>query len=208
MTITRSRRTTGAAVALVLVLFAGACSGDDDDGDDPGAGASKSSQTAPPDQDAQLVARRGKVTGKVAPKRARSAVGSVGRTVDRWFEAAWVGGRFPRRSMKGAWPGFTRDLMRRARTDKVLTTNARLAPRIEGVHVVRRVVKVDLLGAARRPVGATARFRLVFDTEGDVTRRVVVTGRLTMSPVKGTWRIFAYDVARQARAVPTPRKDS
>lgn len=204
MSTKRERRARGAALVLVLALFASGCSSDDE-GDDP---TEKGRAPGLEEPRVALVAKVGKVTGKLPPKRRTQAVSTVGRTVDKWFEAAWVGGDFPRRSMKGSWPGFTRDLATQARRDRTLTSNAQLAGRIDEVTVVRRTVKVDLLGASKRAVGATARFRLVFDTDGDARRRVTVTGRLTLSPVKGTWRIFEYDVARSARAVPASRKDN
>lgn len=188
---------------LVLLLVATACSGSDDDPDKPEEAASSS----PAEPAVPLQARVGKVTGKVKPKARKKAVASVGATVDRWFEAAWVGGEFPRTSVKGSWPGFTKELTRSARKDRAMTTNAALARRIDGVRVVRRAVAVDLLAGPARVVGATARFRLIFDTQGERERRVLVTGHLSLSPARSRWRVFGYDVARSTRPVPARAKE-
>lgn len=192
---------------LVLLLAATGCSGSDDDSDDGSDEPGEVTSSAPARPVVPLKARAGKVTGKVKPKARKRAVASVGRTVDRWFEAAWVGGEFPRKSVKGSWPGFTKELTRSARKDRALTTNAALARRIDGVRVVRRAVAVDLLAGPARVVGATARFRLIFDTQGKRERRVLVTGHLSLSPAPSGWRVFGYDVARSTRPVPARAKE-
>lgn len=183
---------------IVLTSVLGACSADDTSDDRPAAKSATATEVVVP-----LDARVGTVTGEVTPRSRRQAVASIGKVVDGWFEAAWLDDDRPQRTGLESWPGFTRELAVRARRDKAVTSNARLIERINASDVVRRSVKVDLLGTSGRAVGATARFRLVLDTSGAVARRVVVTGRLELSPATGGWRVFGYDVARSARAVPT-----
>lgn len=203
MTKRRSGQASVAVMVLVLALLGGACSGDDG-GDEP-TGTSRP-EPAQVDRQVPMQASAGKVTGKMSKKVRKRTAARIGRKVNRWFVAAWIGGDHPRKKIAQAWPGFTKDLAERARKDKALTTNAKLVARIDGVHLRRRSAKVDLLAAGGRPVGATARFRLVFDTEGKVKRRVRVIGQLSLTPVKAGWKIFGYDMSRSVQAVPKSRK--
>lgn len=201
-----NRSAAAALLFLALALVGGACSAGDKGGDPV-----EKTQPRTPEATETVVplrAKSGKITGTLRPKERRREVASVGKVVDRWFEAAWLEVDRPGRNKLARWPGFTRDLAGRARRDRFVTSNARVLAKTDGTRAVRRSVKVDLLAAQGRSVGATARFRLVLDTSGSATRRVTVAGQLTLSPVKGTWRIFAYDVARTARAVPTRGKGS
>lgn len=180
---------------LVAVLLAtGACTGDDPADDTPERPSEEAVQEVP------LVTRVGVVTGKLQPVRRKALAGRVGDIVGAWFDAAYLEGDYPRTSFADAFPGFTRDAAALARRDRDLLTNFRIGPKIDGVVPLRKSVKVDLLSPGRHPVGATARFRLAFRTSGDLERRVVVSGRLMLTRVHGTWKVFAYDVRRSAVA--------
>jgi hypothetical protein len=79
-------------------------------------------------------------------------------------------------------------------------TNWSLRHRISGVQVAKRTITVDVLAPHGRPAGATARVVLVFTTTGHTSQRVVVRGRLFLSPdPHGTWRVFGYDVTKGGR---------
>ncbi|KRF15339.1 hypothetical protein ASG90_11535 [Nocardioides sp. Soil797] len=186
-----------ALVALMVVLVLASCSGDDR-GDEkaPESGPDATGTTV------TMKSSAGKVTGKLKAKVRKRVVARVAQRVDRWFDAAWLDADLPRTRIRHAWPGFTKGLAARARKDKADTTNVRLAPRIDGVAPVRKRVKVDILAVKGRAVGSTARFLLVFDTSGDVERRVRVRGQLSLSPGGSGWKVFGYDVRRSVGAVP------
>ena len=116
--------------------------------------------------------------------------------VDRWFEAAYLGGDYPRTQFADSWPGFTGGAQKLARQRKRLTSNYLLGDNIDGVTPVRKVVRVDVFSPDKRPAGATARFRLVYDTTGDIARRVKVNGRLVLTRANGRWKVFGFDIAR------------
>lgn len=199
----RSKGLLGVLVALLLALSSVACSGSDET-DDP---AEEGSATKAPHHVVTLKSSAGEVTGKLPRKTRKRVVAKVSQRVDTWFDAAWLGGDYPRKKMVRAWPGFTKGLTAQARKDRADTTNARLAPRIEGVTPVRKRVQVDILAAQGRAAGATARFRLVFDTTGAVERRVLVQGRFSLTQGKRGWKIFGYDLRRSVGAVPEPGQE-
>lgn len=180
---------------LVAVLLAtGACTDDEPTEDTPETPSEEAVQEVP------LVTSVGVVTGKLQPVRRKALARKVGKTVDGWFDAAYLEGDYPRTDFADAFPGFTRDAAALARRDRDLLTNSAVGSRIDGVVPLRKRVKVDLLSPGRRPAGATARFRLAFLTTGGLERRVVVSGRLMLAKVKGDWKVFAYDVRRSVRA--------
>jgi hypothetical protein len=130
--------------------------------------------------------------------------------VDRWFDAAYVGGRYPREDFRDAFPGFTPGASASAHADRALMSNQPLGPRIDGVTATQRLVWVDVLPAGGRAAAATARFRLGFTTTGKTERSVVVRGRLFLTPGPHGWKVFGYDVAKgtpQELAPPSPAKD-
>ena len=58
---------------------------------------------------------------------------------------------------------------------------------------------VDVLAVRERASAATAHVKLVFNTTGDVAKRVQVQGRLMMTKSDGRWRVFAYHLSKGAR---------
>lgn len=152
-----------------------------------------------PDELATTV-RTGRVTGKLGREKSERAVAAVAAVVEAWHEAAYFGD-YPREEF--GWPGFRDTLVKQARKDRALTSNARIGTRIDGVQASVRNITVDLLAVGGDAVGATARFKLVLDTTGEVTRTVRLRGRLSLSPAKSGWQIFEYDVARGEKRRPT-----
>lgn len=194
------RRLLGPVLTAALVV--GALAGCSDEPDDrPTAtptSASASASTAPEvpaEPVVRTTVRTGQVAGQLTKKRRSRLVREVASVTDRWFDAAYVAGDYPRTHFKKAFPGFTTGATRTARGDRDLMTNADLGKRIDGVTVKRRMVTVDLLAVGGRARAATARVHLAFTT-GGAKRRVRVTGRLFLTQHNGRWRIFGYDVAK------------
>ena len=120
----------------------------------------------------------------------------VAHAVDAWFDAAYVGGDYPRDDFADAWPGFTTGAQAEAQGDKALMSNQDIGADIAGVEATARKVTVDVLAVKGKPSGATARFVLKFRTDGDVQRKVEVRGRLFLTPEADGWHIFGYDVTK------------
>lgn len=121
----------------------------------------------------------------------------VGAAADAWIDGGFVGVHYPRSGFGTAFASFTAPARSDAQRQKTLMTNWRLRKRIDGVEVRKRRVTVDVLAPHGRPAGATARVHLVFTTTGRAHRRVVVDGRLFLSPDDhGRWKVFGYDVTQ------------
>jgi hypothetical protein len=192
----RRRGSLAAVLAAVLTLTLGACSGDSGDDSSPGPGDASGSQATEEPAPVVTVATLGKVSGQL-PKAKRSAARrQVGEAIDSWFEAAYVGGDYPRDDFADSWPGFTTGAKARARLDKALMSNQDIGSQISGVEATVRKVTVDVLAVKGRAVGATARVVLKFGTEGDVQRQIQVRGRLYLTNGADGWRIFGYDVTK------------
>lgn len=182
------------ASLLVALALGTSCSGDEEAPEKP--------RETPEQRIAEVAldARPGLVIGGLDRSRRASVTARVGAVVDRWFEAAYLGGDYPRAGFGNAFPGFTRGAARQARRDRSLMSNATIGARVEEVIAERKVVRVDVLSPRRRAAAATARIRLQFRTEGRVAKRYVVTGRLMLTKNRaGHWRVFAYDVRRSDR---------
>jgi hypothetical protein len=187
-------------LALLLTLGAAGCS----DGPSDGGSSGPSPSPAPPATTAEAPAaeprvptrrRVGSVTGRIPKAQRKLVVKRVARVVDKWLQAAYVGGEYPRSSFGRSYRGFTQGATRQARGDKELMTNVDIGDRIDGVTVKRREITVDVLAVGGTAHAATARVLLAFKTSG-VERRVRVSGRLFLTKKAGRWRIFGYDVAK------------
>jgi len=197
----RSHALAEAGVLLVLALAVtlAACSGDSSDPsagpDDPGTseGAGATDAPAPP---VETEAAMGRVTGQLPQEKRSKVRDQVAHAVDAWFDAAYVGGDYPRDDFADAWPGFTTGAQAEAQGDKALMSNQDIGADIAGVEATARKVTVDVLAVKGKPSGATARFVLKFRTSGDVQRKVEVRGRLFLTPEADGWHIFGYDVTK------------
>ena len=197
-TMSTPRRRVAALVAPLLVLASAStsCSGGDDSSQPSATPSSSASSTrsAPPEVTTQISLER--VPGKLPADVRRRVQRQVGDVVDRWFDAAYVGGRYPRTDFHDAFPGFTVSARAQAHHDKALMTNQPLGKRIDGVRATQRLVWIDVLPAGGRAAGATARFRLEFTTTGKKHTSVAVRGRLFLTPGPDGWKVFGYDVAK------------
>ena len=198
----RERNRAGVAiVAAVLVagLVTTGCTGEEAPEE---KGKDRPTPTATAAAPVPLTVAVGKVTGTLPKPRRLRVAQSVAQSVDAWFEAAYLGGAYPRANFAEAFPGFSKGARQRARRDQPLTTNTVLGPRTEEVTAIEKLVTVDLFSPQQRPSGATAWLRLVYETSGQESHTVRVTGRLLMTRMKnGRWQIFGYDVARNATPV-------
>ncbi|GAB3021060.1 hypothetical protein GCM10011376_22350 [Nocardioides flavus (ex Wang et al. 2016)] len=140
-----------------------------------------------------------RVFGRLPDARRKAVRRQVGAVVDRWWEAAYLGGTYPRRSFPSAFPGFTDAAERRARADKALLTNQTGGSRIDAVAARKRSVMVDILATRGRARTVTAHVLLRFDTTGSKTGTTTVRGRLFLTRKRGAWRIFGYDLAKGSR---------
>lgn len=140
-----------------------------------------------------------RVHGRLPAARRKAVRTQVGRVVDRWWDAAYLGGAYPRRAFPSAFPGFTAAAERRARADKALLTNQATGARIDSVTPRKRTVSLDVLATGGRARAVTARFVLAFDTTGRTARTTTVRGRLFLTRKRSGWRVFGYDVAKGAR---------
>jgi hypothetical protein len=197
----RALAEAGVLLVLALAVTLAACSGDSDDPSaDPGESDPGSSETAgttvAPAPPVETEATMGKVTGQLPPEKRSKVRQQVAHAVDAWFDAAYVGGDYPRDDFADAWPGFTTGAQAEARGDKALMSNQDIGADIAGVEATARQVTVDVLAVKGKPSGATARFVLKFRTDGDVRRKVEVRGRLFLTPESDGWHIFGYDVTK------------
>jgi hypothetical protein len=189
----------GVLLVLALAVTLAACSGDSSD-PSAGPGEPATSQgdeaTDAPAPPVETEAAMGRVTGQLPQEKRSKVRDQVAHAVDAWFDAAYVGGDYPRDDFADAWPGFTTGAQAEAQGDKALMSNQDIGADIAGVEATARKVTVDVLAVKGKPSGATARFVLKFRTDGDVQRKVEVRGRLFLTPEADGWHIFGYDVTK------------
>lgn len=199
----RDVRRPGRTISLLLsLLLAVSCTGDGDGGGDRGQHpADEPSRSAPTQaRPVPMSARIGAVAGRLPHERRRPVLDEISAVVDRWFEAAYLGGAYPRSRFGNAFPGFTRGAARLARADRRDLSNWGIRSRVDEVTARRKVVRVDVLSPKGYARAATARFRLDFVTEGKLSRRFTVKGRLMLTKDRrGSWKVFGYDVRRTVR---------
>jgi hypothetical protein len=182
---------------LGLVLVLAGCSGGDED-DEPGgdAGSSSAATSAPADPGIPTRVEVGEVVGKLAKRPARKVAADVAGVVDRWLNAAYVGGDYPRSKFGDAFPGFTKDAAALARRQRGLMSNQAVGDRVDSVTATRRVVRVDLLAPKGKAAGATAHVNLVIKLAGKVKRTDQIRGRLVLTRSGDKWRVFGFDIER------------
>lgn len=187
-----SRRfSRGAALGLVgVVLTATAvgCTGGDDEetGDDTSPTATPSAPAA-----VSLKVSVQRVAGDLNKKSRQRVLRGVTDTLQKYVDGAFLGD-YPHGEF--ALARFTEGAEQRGIRDLDLLTGRAFR---EADTVTARQLKAQLavLAPQGRPAGATAQIRFALDVDG---RSVVVTGRLLLTPQKGTWRIFGYDVRSNA----------
>ncbi|MBE7323612.1 hypothetical protein IEQ44_02965 [Nocardioides sp. Y6] len=197
----RGRRRAGVALVTTALLLAGAAGCTDGEPEtEEGAEAPEPTSQAPT---VETRASVGEVAGRLPRPARRTAVRDVVEVVDGWIDDAHVGGEWPRAIGAEAYDGFTPAAARAAEQDAALTSAAEISEQVDSVAVKRRVVRVDLVGARGRAVGATARVVLTYETqsgegEGE-TQTVRVRGRLLLTPTKQGWKVFGHDLTEETR---------
>ena len=194
------RRCAGLALAVLLALTGTACTS----GADPSASPERLSRN---DAQASLAshppkpttARIHRVYGRLPDARRKAVRRQVGKVVDRWWDAAYLGGTYPRSSFPSAFPGFTAGAEKRARGDKALLTNQTRGPHVDSVSATRKAVSLDILATGKQARTVTAHVVLRFDSSGDRAGTTTVRGRVFLIRKQGAWRIFGYDVVKGSK---------
>ena len=184
-----------ASMLLCLSMGATACSNDADGGGDT------SSQPPLPSGEPsafqiETTTKLGQVVGRLPRQTQKRLPHAITPVVQRWFNAAYVGGDYPRKNFRDAFPGFTHGARTEARHDIKLMSNADVGDKINGVTPKISQIWLDVLAVHKHAVAVTARFHLAFKTHGDLDRRVGVHGQLSLTRAKPGWRIFAYHIAK------------
>lgn len=200
------------ATALVLAVTATpalvACSGDDDPGASrDGRGGQARDGSGRGAATVRTRVQVGEVVGGLGPLKRRRVATGVARAVDRWWDAAFIDGAYPRRRYGRAFPGFTAGAGTRARRDLDQMTSHRIGERVDRVSAVRRRVVVDILATRQTARAVTARTTLDYRTRGEARRLLRVQGRLFLVYRDG-WRIFGYDVTQGPKPVTAPDKQT
>ena len=137
--------------------------------------------------------------GRLPDARREAVRAQVGKLVDRWWDAAYLGGSYPARRSPRRSPASPPRPRQRARADKALLTNQTQGPVIDSVTAKHRAVSVDVLATDRRARSVTAHFVLRFETTGERAGTTTVRGRLFLTRRGDAWRVFGYDVAKGAK---------
>ena len=194
----------GPALVMVLVLAAAGCSSDDPS-DRPATGGTETAVTTSVAGPAPVTTRTeiGTVVGRLPGPRRKAVRLQVTDVLDRWWDAAYVGGAYPRTDFR-RYPGFTPGAARRATYDRDLMSNADIGERVTSVTPLMRKARLDLLAVDRRARSVTARFDLrmrvtLAGTDAGQparTRRLQVRGRVFLTRQPAGWRVFGYDVTK------------
>jgi hypothetical protein len=197
LTRTALRRAAAATVATTLLALTG-CSGDGGDNGDNGDPTTGDQSSASPSGPPPLPTHTtmGVVSGKLSDETRARIKAKITTVVDDWFDAAYVGGDWPRSEIGTAYPHFSGRAAQDAERDAGLMSNARIADRVDSVEATKRRLRIDVLAVKRRAVGVTARFVLAMKLAGEVNRAERVAGSLFLTWRDGGWQVFGYDVQR------------
>jgi hypothetical protein len=172
---------------VVLTATAVGCT----DGDDESADLTTPTPTPTTPSAAPLDVKVQKVAGQLTKKSRKRVVAGIEETVQRYLDGAFLGD-YPHGEF--ALARFTAGAEKQAIRDLDLLTG-RAFRSAEDVTAKHLRAQLSVLAPGGRPAGATAKIRFAFDVDGTP---VTVTGRLLLTPQKGTWRIFGYDISSNA----------
>ncbi len=193
------RRCAGLVLAVLLALTGTACTSDSDPSASPERLSRNDAQASLAAHALATTTKIHRVHGRLPDARRKAVRRQVGRVVDRWWDAAFLGGTYPRSSFPSAFPGFTDGAEQRARSDKALLTNQTRGPHVDAVTARHKSVSLDILATGKRARTVTAAFLLRFESSGDKAGTTTVRGRLFLIHERGAWRIFGYDVAKGSK---------
>lgn len=194
-----ARRCAGLTLALLVTAPLAACQSASDPSAAPERLSRDDARVSLASHSAPTRTRIHRVHGRLPEARRKAVRLQVGRVVDRWWDAAFLGGTYPRSSFPSAFPGFTDGAEERARVDKALLTNQTRGSHVDSVTARRKEVSLDILATGRQAQAVTARFVLRFDSTGTRAATTTVRGRLFLTRKRGAWRIFGYDVAKGSK---------
>ncbi len=188
-------------VGLLAVLAAGCSSGGSDDAD-PAAPTESVTATDPAAAPLATNATVRTVTGGRLPPKARTVLRDrVTARVDAWFEAAYLGGDYPRTDFDDAFEVFTPAARVRALEDRNLMSNKGVGTTTYAVRALARRVTIDALAVRGRVSAVTVKFRLGLARAGEsgAERTERVSGHLYLTHTRADgWQVFGYDVQRGA----------
>ena len=191
-----ARRCTAFVLALALPLSATACRSGADPSAAPERLSRNDTRAALASHPVETTTKIHRVFGRLPDARRKVVRRQVGEVVDRWWEAAYLGGAYPRGSFPAAFPGFTDSAEKRARSDKALLSNQTKGSSLDSVTPRHREVSLDILATEGQARSVTAHFVLRFETSGKKAGTTVVRGRLFLTVKRGAWRVFGYHVAK------------
>ena len=203
------RRAVAGVACAALLAGTGACTGDSDQPapaesplPDASTGAASTLDAKPVPMKARVV----RVGGDLSKGDRAALERAVGRTVGAYFDDAYLGGTYPRENFSKAFSTFTDGAAQRAHRDRAFLTNATLGRSTQAVVPRRKQAWLSALSPRKAVAGVTAQIRLAYvaDREDAQDIRVTISGRLLLTRSKaGRWRIFGYDVSREARPLAT-----
>ena len=194
-----ARRCAGLVLALLVPVPLAACQSASDPSAAPERLSRSDTRASLASHPAPTHTRIHRVYGRLAVPKRKAVRLQVGRVVDRWWDAAYLGGTYPRSSFPSAFPGFTAAAESRARADKALLTNQSRGPYVDSVTPRHKEVRLDVLATGRQARSVTAHFVLRFDSTGAKAGTTTVRGRLFLTRERGAWRIFGYNVAKGSK---------
>lgn len=196
-----SRVVAGCTCVAVLTALAG-CTSDGPAGSTGGASPSESSSTGSAAtleaKPVPLNIRINKAAGRLKKPTRVALEKRIGRAISGYFDAALLGGEYPRTNFAKAFPTFTPGAVKQARRDRDLLTNNAIGGATAAITAKKKRARVAVVVPNKVAAGATANIHLVYIAEGDGTpdQEVTMTGRLLLTRAEGGWQIFGYDIAR------------
>ena len=194
-----ARRCAGLVLVLLVPLSTTACRSASDPSASPERLSRNDAQASLASHPMPTTTKIHRVHGRLPDARRKAVRVQVGKVVDRWWDAAYLGGAYPRSSFPSAFPGFTDGSEKRAKADKALLTNQTRGPHIDSVSATHRSVSLDILATGKQARTVTAQFVLRFESSGDKAGTTTVRGRLFLTHKRGAWRIFGYDIAKGSK---------
>ncbi len=194
-----ARRCAGLVLVLLVPLSATACTSASDPSASPERLSRNDAQASLASHPLPITTKIHRVYGRLPDKRRKVVRVQVGKVVDRWWDAAFLGGVYPRSSFPSAFPGFTDGAEKRARDDKALLTNQTRGRHVDSVTAKHKSVSLDILATGKQARTVTAHFVLRFESAGDKAGTTTVRGRLFLTHERGAWRVFGYDVAKGSK---------
>lgn len=207
--LSRRRCLAGAVAALLLVLSSGCTGGSSGPAASPRRSPSASASTGATStlqaRPVPLVVRVTRVSGRLPAHARRALEANLKPVLARYLESAYLGGGYPRSDFSKAYGSFTPAVRGQARHDGWLLTNRSLGPTTTGVTPRKQTAYLSVLAPYKVAAGVTARLdlRYVADRGDRPAKAVTVKGRLMLTRSGQSWAIFAYDLSRSVRTVPT-----